>query len=78
MGVLRALAARGYDGWLMVEQDSSWAPPSEAAAIGRRVLAHALATIGAESAQMSLAMTARRHCHSIAMRIRLTGGTGAA
>ncbi len=50
MGVLRALAARGYDGWLMVEQDSSWAPPSEAAAIGRRVLAHALATIGAQSA----------------------------
>jgi len=48
-GVLRALAARGYDGWLMVEQDSSWAPPSEAAAIGRRVLAHALATMGAES-----------------------------
>ena len=49
-GVLRSLAARGYDGWLMVEQDSSWSPPSEAAAIGRRVLAHALATIGAESA----------------------------
>jgi len=51
MGVLRALAARGYDGWLMVEQDSSWSPPSEAAAIGRRVLAHALAAIGAERAQ---------------------------
>jgi inosose dehydratase len=50
MGVVRALAARGYDGWLMIEQDSSWSPPSEAAAIGRRVLAHALATIGAERA----------------------------
>ena len=50
MGVLRVFAARGYDGWLMVEQDSSWSPPSEAAAIGRRVLAHALATIGAERA----------------------------
>jgi inosose dehydratase len=50
MGVLRALDGRGYDGWLMVEQDSSWSPPSEAAAIGRRVLAYALAAIGAERA----------------------------
>ena len=48
LGVLRILEVRGYDGWLMVEQDSSWSPPSEAAAIGRRVLAHALATIGAD------------------------------
>ena len=46
LGVLRVLAGRGYDGWLMVEQDSSWSPPSEAAAIGRRVLAQALATVG--------------------------------
>jgi inosose dehydratase len=46
LGVLRVLAARGYDGWLMVEQDSSWSPPSEAAAIGRRVLAQALALLG--------------------------------
>lgn len=45
-GVLGALAEQGYEGWLMVEQDSSWAPPSEAAAIGRRVLAHALAVVG--------------------------------
>jgi inosose dehydratase len=36
--VLRALAAREYRGWLMVEQDTSWEPPSEAAAIGMRVL----------------------------------------
>ena len=49
MGVLRALSARSYDGWLMVEQDSSWSPASEAAAIGRRVLAQALTTIGAEA-----------------------------
>ncbi len=49
LGVLRVLARRGYAGWLMVEQDSSWSPPSEAAAIGRRVLAHALATVGAEA-----------------------------
>ena len=41
-GVIDALDARGYDGWLMVEQDSCWGPPSESAAIGRRVLAAAL------------------------------------
>jgi inosose dehydratase len=37
-GVLTVLAAGGYEGWLMVEQDTSWEPPSEAAAIGKRVL----------------------------------------
>jgi inosose dehydratase len=36
--VLGALAALRYEGWLMVEQDTSWEPASEAAAIGRRVL----------------------------------------
>ena len=46
LGILRGLDARGYSGWLMVEQDSSWPPPSEAAAIGRRVLAHALRVVG--------------------------------
>ena len=46
LGCLRALDARDYDGWLMVEQDSSWSPPAEAAAIGRRVLAQALAVVG--------------------------------
>ena len=45
-GCLAALAERDYRGWLMVEQDSSWGPPSEAAAIGRRVLARALRTTG--------------------------------
>lgn len=49
-GCLRVLAGRRYTGWLMVEQDSSWPPPSEAAAIGRRVLAHALSIVGAETA----------------------------
>lgn len=39
--VLRALGRIGYGGWLMVEQDSSWLPPSEAAAIGRHVLEYA-------------------------------------
>jgi inosose dehydratase len=45
-GVLGALAERDYRGWLMVEQDSSWGPPSESAAIGRRVLAAALRRLG--------------------------------
>ena len=40
-GVLRGLDRIGYDGWLMVEQDSSRLRPSEAAAIGRRVLEYA-------------------------------------
>jgi inosose dehydratase len=44
-GCLNALAANGYRGWLMVEQDSGWPPPSESAAIGRRVLAAALRTM---------------------------------
>ena len=46
-GVIRALVDIGYSGWLMVEQDSSWGPPSEAAAIGRRVLASVLEAVGA-------------------------------
>ena len=45
-GVLAVLEARDYRGWLMVEQDSSWGPPSESAAIGRRVLAAALRRLG--------------------------------
>jgi inosose dehydratase len=45
-GVLCALAERDYAGWLMVEQDSGWGPPSESAAIGRRVLASALRRLG--------------------------------
>lgn len=45
-GVIDALEARDYAGWLMVEQDSCWGPPAEAAAIGRRVLAAALRRAG--------------------------------
>ena len=41
-GVLRELDRAGFTGWMMVEQDSSWLPPSEAAAIGRRVLRFAM------------------------------------
>ena len=45
-GVLRALAAHRYDGWLMVEQDSSWLAPAEAAAIGKRAVDSALLAVG--------------------------------
>lgn len=37
-GVLASLDEVGYEGWLMVEQDTAWEPPLEAAAISRRVL----------------------------------------
>lgn len=47
--VLAALVRLDYAGWLMVEQDSCWGPPSESAAIGRRVLAEALRRLGAEA-----------------------------
>jgi inosose dehydratase len=49
-GVLGELAARGYRGWLMVEQDTTWLPPSEAAAIGRRVLAYATRRVTVQAA----------------------------
>jgi inosose dehydratase len=45
-GLIAVAAGRDYDGWLMVEQDTSWGPPSESAAIGRRVLAAALRRSG--------------------------------
>ena len=41
-GVVRALEGIGYAGWLMVEQDSTWLHPAEAAAIGIRVLRHTI------------------------------------
>jgi inosose dehydratase len=49
-GILAVLAERRYDGWLMVEQDSSWPPPAESAAIGRRVLAAALRRVSGPAA----------------------------
>ncbi|MFL5685614.1 MAG: TIM barrel protein [Chloroflexota bacterium] len=55
-GALETLAARDYDGWLMVEQDRSSGPPSEAAAIGRRVLAAALRRLGRDDAATGRAM----------------------
>ena len=45
-GVIAALADLDYAGWLIVEQDTTWAPPSESAAIGRRVLASTLHRLG--------------------------------
>jgi inosose dehydratase len=45
-GVIEALMERDYDGWLMVEQDGGFGPPSESAAIGRRVLAAAMRRLG--------------------------------
>ena len=49
-GVLEVLAERRYAGWLMVEQDSGWGPPTESAAIGRRVLAAALRRVSGVAA----------------------------
>jgi len=46
-GMAEALDAIGYVGWLMVEQDSSWLPPAEAAEIGRQALRRALAAMDA-------------------------------
>jgi inosose dehydratase len=45
-GVIAALAELDYAGWLIVEQDTTWGPPSESAAIGRRVLASTLRRLG--------------------------------
>jgi inosose dehydratase len=41
-GILSTLDALDYTGWLMVEQDSTWLHPAEAAAVGKRVLEHAI------------------------------------
>jgi len=37
-GLLRALRDIGYDGWLMVEQDSTWLSPAESARVSREYL----------------------------------------
>jgi inosose dehydratase len=36
--LLGALREAGYDGWLMVEQDSTWLPPAESARVSRAYL----------------------------------------
>jgi len=48
-GVIGVLVERDYDGWLMVEQDHGFGPPSESAAIGRRMLGAALRRLGGRS-----------------------------
>jgi inosose dehydratase len=42
LGVVRELARLDYTGWLMCEQDTTWRPPAESAAISRAVLGYAL------------------------------------
>jgi inosose dehydratase len=49
-GVLNALARQEFAGWLMVEQDTTWRPPSESAAISRSVLDYAIRHIGRAAA----------------------------
>lgn len=46
-GVLAALAERDYDGWVMIEQDSSWLAPAEASAVSKRVVEFALRDLSA-------------------------------
>jgi inosose dehydratase len=41
-GVVAELDRIDFDGWVMVEQDSTWLAPAEAAAIGGRVLRYAM------------------------------------
>jgi inosose dehydratase len=41
-GLVGALEAVGYGGWLMVEQDSTWLVPAESLRIGRAALVEAL------------------------------------
>jgi inosose dehydratase len=42
LGVVRELARIDYDGWLMCEQDTTWRPAAESAAISRAVLGYAI------------------------------------
>lgn len=44
-GIVAELARRDYHGWVMIEQDSTWLAPSEAAAIGLRVYEFALRSL---------------------------------
>jgi inosose dehydratase len=46
LGVVRELARLDYTGWLMCEQDTTWRPPAESAAISRAVLGYAVRLAG--------------------------------
>ena len=48
LGVVRELDRRNYQGWLMCEQDTTWRPPAESAAISRGVLGYAIRLAAAE------------------------------
>ncbi len=41
-GLVREISGRGYSGWIMVEQDTTWEPPAQAAAMSRHLLVWAL------------------------------------
>jgi inosose dehydratase len=47
-GVVRELARLDYEGWLMCEQDTTWRPPAESAAISRAVLGYAIRLVHSE------------------------------
>lgn len=42
LGVLASLADIGYQGWMMIEQDTSWLTPSESAAVGLHTVRFAI------------------------------------
>jgi inosose dehydratase len=47
VGVLRELARVDYDSWLMCEQDTTWRPAAESAAISRAVLGYSMRQVEA-------------------------------
>lgn len=54
-GIVDALVARDYAGWLMVEQDTTWLRPEESAAIGIRVLEYQLGHAAGRAAEATAA-----------------------
>jgi inosose dehydratase len=42
LGVLRELARFDFDGWLMCEQDTTWRPAAESAAVSRAILGYSI------------------------------------
>jgi inosose dehydratase len=42
LGVVRELARFDFDGWLMCEQDTTWRPAAESAAISRAILGYSM------------------------------------
>ena len=48
LGVVRELDRLDYAGWLMCEQDTTWRPPAESAAISRHVLGYSIRLAGSD------------------------------